>query len=391
MAPSWQDGRDTSAVMDLPPLTYLSFDSVISGVGASQVTPYLERLSDRGLHITLHSFEHTVVRREHRERFEKTGIRWRPHRFRRLGSLGAALRAGHAAALLGGAELVHARSDLAAAATMLAGCPRWVWDVRSFWIDQRIAMGNVLPGSAQERVMRLVERQAAARSGGIVILTAAAIPVLRQRHGAAATEKVRLVPTCVDLSRFSFSPMPEREPLRVLMSGSFNPLYDLETSVRLVRCLRQRREVDLTVLSPNPSIRDAVLSSVTATIGNVPFEAMPRQVSNHHIGFGICKPEAGVELLAASPTKLAEFLACGRPVVVNAGLGDMDELVKVNDCGVVIDGPSDTELERVSDEIERLLDDPDVSNRCRQLARQHFDIDLAIDALLDLYSQVTAA
>ncbi|MGI9119724.1 MAG: hypothetical protein ACR2G7_06335 [Acidimicrobiales bacterium] len=341
--------------------------------------------------MTLHSFEKVAVSSEQIERFATAGIDWRPHRFQSLGSAGGALRVAHAAVLLHGADLVHARSDLAAASTLLARCPHWVWDVRSFWIDQRVAMGLVQAGSTEERVMRLIEGRAAARSGAIVTLTAAAIPVLQQRHGGAVAEKVRVVPTCVDLSRFTVSPMPDRKPLRVLMSGSFNPLYDLEMSVRLVRCLRERRKVDLTVLSPNPSIRDTLFGSVGATFESVPFSAMPEQVAGHHVGFGICKPEAGVELLAAAPTKLAEFLACGRPVVVNAGLGDMQGLVEANDCGVVVMGSSDIELVRVAGEIERLVDDPEVSERCRLVAKRHFDVDVAVEKLLELYRRAATA
>lgn len=373
--------------VDLPPLTYLSFDSALSGVGASQVTPYLERLTRRGLEVSLHSYEKVAVDEQARARFAEAGIRWHPHRFRSLGAAGGALRAGHAAALLRDAELVHARSDLAAASAMLARRPRWLWDVRSFWIDERIAMGLVTAGSPEERVMRLIERQAARRSKAIITLTKAAIPVLAERHGRGIAAKVRVVPTCVDLSRFAVSPMPDPQPLRVLMSGSFNPLYDLDACVRLVRCLRRRRKVELTVLTPDTKVGEALTESVDATVGRVPFADMPEQVSRHHVGLGMWKKEAGVGLRAAAPTKLAEFLASGRVVVVSAGLGDMEELVATYDCGTSVADASEAAIERASDEIERLVDDPGVAIRCRHAAEQHFDLDRAVDVLVDAYRQ----
>ena len=46
--------------MNLPPLTYLTFDSLAEGVGASQVLAYVERLADRGLDVRLHTFEKTA-------------------------------------------------------------------------------------------------------------------------------------------------------------------------------------------------------------------------------------------------------------------------------------------------------------------------------------------
>src|SRR5687768_17448837 len=43
--------------MSMPPVTYLTTDSLAEGVGASQVLSYVERLADRGLEIVLHTFE----------------------------------------------------------------------------------------------------------------------------------------------------------------------------------------------------------------------------------------------------------------------------------------------------------------------------------------------
>lgn len=44
---------------------------------------------------------------------------------------------------------------------------------------------------------------------------------------------------------------------------------------------------------------------------------------------------------AASPTKLAEYLACGAPVLVSDGIGDSSELVREAGCGRVVADPDD--------------------------------------------------
>lgn len=376
--------------VDLPPLTYLTFDSALRGVGASQVTPYLRRLAARGMAVTLHSFEPRDPDGRERATFEEAGIRWRPHRFRSLGSAGGALRAVEAAVLLRGAELVHARSDLAAASAMLARRRHWVWDVRSFWVDERIAMGLVRVGSPEERVMRLIEGRAARRSSAVITLTAAAVPVLQERHGGDVAAKAHVVPTCVDLSRFRLSPMPEAEPLRVLLSGSFNPLYDLDTSVRFIRRLRRRRPVEVTVLSPDLAVGEVFAREVAATAGTVPFAEMPEQVARHHVGLSIWKESAGVGLRAAAPTKLAEFLATGRVVVVNAGLGDMRDHLGAHDCGVALAGTTDADLDDGADQLLRLVDDHGVAARCRALAEERYDVDRAVDTLVELYRRAAA-
>ena len=77
-----------------------------------------------------------------------------------------------------------------------------------------------------------------------------------------------------------------------------------------------------------------------------------------------------------------------RPVVVNAGLGDMDRLIAAYDCGVVLHERSAEGFEKAAEEIDRLLADEDTPARCRKLAEDHFDVEKGVDELLDLYLQV---
>jgi len=61
-------GELAGAVAGLPPLTYLTVDSVTEGIGLSQVFRYVERLAGRGIDVTLHSFERTAPLTELRDR-----------------------------------------------------------------------------------------------------------------------------------------------------------------------------------------------------------------------------------------------------------------------------------------------------------------------------------
>lgn len=92
---------------------------------------------------------------------------------------------------------------------------------------------------------------------------------------------------------------------------------------------------------------------------------------------------------SATPTKIGEFLACGRPVVVNDRLGDLDVLLPKYDAGVIVSNSSDLELDRVADEIERLVTDPGTPTRCRALAEDHFDLDAGVQKLLEAYRHAT--
>src|SRR5207248_1849841 len=106
---------------------------------------------------------------------------------------------------------------------------------------------------------------------------------------------------------------------------------------------------------------------------------------------GLClqRPWAA-SAVAASPIKAAEFLACGRPVVVSAGLGDLPRLVSEARCGVVVDNTADAGLDQAAADLVALLEDPDIEARCRGVAEDHFDIDQAVDTLIEVYRALAA-
>jgi glycosyltransferase involved in cell wall biosynthesis len=115
---------------------------------------------------------------------------------------------------------------------------------------------------------------------------------------------------------------------------------------------------------------------------------MPAVVQDSHVGLGICRDDAGVSLLAAMPTKFGEFLAAGRPVVVNAGLVDAAEMVRRTGAGVVHDPPGDPR--RTVDALLDVLDDPATGERCRTLALDHFNLETGVARLAEIYRSVSA-
>ena len=114
---------------------------------------------------------------------------------------------------------------------------------------------------------------------------------------------------------------------------------------------------------------------------------MAELIPNYSFGISICKIDAGPSLAAAMPTKIGEFLACGRPIVVNKGLGDMDQFIDEFDAGVILDGNPDN-LAKGASKLISIISDPETPKRCRALAEKYFSMDVGAKKYLDLYSQV---
>ena len=97
------------------------------------------------------------------------------------------------------------------------------------------------------------------------------------------------------------------------------------------------------------------------SIGPRPTEEMPDAVRNHDLSVMFY---AGGEVseLGRSPTRMAEVLGCGLPVVANKGVGDVADIVRQNKVGVIVDGPDPAQMRAALDELKTLMQDPLDSN-----------------------------
>ena len=176
--------------------------------------------------------------------------------------------------------------------------------------------------------------------------------------------------------------------VRILLAGTLNYYYDLGSMLDVVAELRRRRPVEFIVASPGRTSWDKELAEVDVHRVSVTPEEMVDLVSSCHAGLSICRDDAGVSLLASMPTKIGEFLASGRPVVVNPGLVDAAGLVGSYDCGVVFGSSVPGRIEKAVDLLERQLGDPHTPDRCRTLAEAHFDLEKGLDQLVATYQSV---
>jgi glycosyltransferase involved in cell wall biosynthesis len=93
--------------------------------------------------------------------------------------------------------------------------------------------------------------------------------------------------------------------------------------------------------------------------------------------------------IASSPTKNGEYLACGLPLVINAGVGDSDQLINEWKAGVLIDDFSEEDYLRAAREVEAMLGDDEARKKARSVAERVFDLDtIAGERYASLYEKV---
>jgi glycosyltransferase involved in cell wall biosynthesis len=353
-------------------IVYVTHDSLSEGIGMSQVVPVVLGLSKLGWKMGVISCEKTELPREIQLEFEESGVVWVPLKFGKPGAMGGICRLIRIVLFLPRARAFHCRGDLAAVAVVLRHHARFLWDVRGLWIDQKIVIGSIAPNRILILFAKQLERIAARNAKAISTLTKAVFPVLKKRH-SFISQPHYVIPTCTDLSKFTFSNKLPNEK-KLLLSGVFNNYYDLPATGLFIRKLREKVDIKVTWCHGKEAEKKK-LDIGEDEIKILRQSEMLSEIQSSSFGIALCKLDIGESLTGVMPTKVAEFLAVGRPVVVSKGIGDLDELLISTRTGVVIDGDSNMAV----DDLLALLDDEETPFRCRALAEHHFNMSKAIE------------
>ena len=104
------------------------------------------------------------------------------------------------------------------------------------------------------------------------------------------------------------------------------------------------------------------------TVTSAPSEEMPRYWSLADAAISFIQPTFAKS--ASSPTKVGEALACGVPLIINRGVGDLDALVARYRCGVIVEPLSAVGYAASIASCERLWGEADLRERCRRAAEE---------------------
>ncbi len=373
-----------------PRIVYVSYDGVGEPLGRSQVLSYLRRLADR-YEITLISFEKPDSDRARlRSELAMLGISWVPLAYHRrppvlstVLDIAAGVRALIRASRQGRPAIVHVRSYVPALIALLGR--RWtgakfLFDIRGFWADERIEGGLWPAGGRLYRVAKRCERWFFAEADAIVTLTEASVPQIRAWTGEREVE-IAVIPTCVDLDRFADRPRRPDGP-HALWSGSIGTWYRFELTASIARALA----MPLTVITRQTELALQILVGYQADVRAVTPDRVPEELFAGDVGLALIK--SSFSKIASAPTRFAEYLAAGMPVIVTPGVGDLEAIVDRHRVGVVLRGEDERAAEQAARLVLDLAADEQTAVRCRQLARDRFDVDAGSRRYAEIYERL---
>jgi len=402
---------------------FISYNGMLDPLGQSQVIPYLRELAKLGVEFTLLSFERRVAFtpegsekcRQLKTQLAAFKIDWHWLRYHKRFSLiatGFDVLSGirHATRLVKQKqiELIHARSHIPAT---IATSLKWriplkmIFDVRGLMADEYVDAGHWRKGDVPYRLTKLAERRAFSAADGVVTLTERIWPIIKLWDGLCDREVPHVVvPCCADLQMFSFDPEQRAtrraelglgDKLTIVYCGSIDGWYLTDQMADFFAAVIHRRPDShflwLTTGSHDRIrglMRDRNIDSADFTVRRVDINEVPSFLSAADAGLAFIKPS--FSKLASSPTKFAEYLGCGLPLIINSGVGDADELINREGVGALVREFNEAEYSSALDVIENLNADPEQTRkRTRVVAERLFDVRrVGAERYADLYEQI---
>lgn len=389
---------------------YITRNGLLEPLGQSQIMAYLRGLSQY-YDITLITYEKKEdwYNKEAMLRAQKEcadfGISWKPQLFRSKPKIIApALGMIHMICLLiievlrKKICLIHSRSYIPAivslAVSKMTNIP-FIFDMRALWPEELITAGRLHRGSLLHRAIVRLERACLEKAAGVVSLTNVAIDYLKSSYPEELkSQRLVVIPTCADLKRFTPSTGKPSGPIvhgciGTLLSGWF--LTDwLAKWMRLVILKNPSAYFKIITLDDSIKVKEMLDPSNELhdrlTIISHSTEKMPEVIRN--LDVSVMFFSSGLSKLGSSPTRLAEVLGSGLPVVVNDNVGDVADIVKKNNVGVVVEGTNTDQMEKALNQLLILMNDSELITRCRNTAEMLFSLEVGTEAYRKMYNSI---
>jgi glycosyltransferase involved in cell wall biosynthesis len=377
---------------------YLCYFGLQEPLVQTQVLPYLRELATAKVAVHLMTFEPRMRERwtaqalaDEQARLERDGIKWSALPYHKSPSAPATLYdivfgAWAAVRLVRrhSIDVLHARAHIPLAMALLAARmtrSALVFDIRGLMAEEYADAGVWEKNSLRFRAIKRLEKAGIRKADQVVVLTNAMKQWLLNNRLRAA-DNVEVIPCCVDFAGYTnaaFKVEATPESFEVIYAGSVTGLYLLEEMGRFFLELRaQQPRAFLRILTTSSAteaaerLRRVGLEPEDFWIGKASTQEVPRYLQRARLGLSFRKPT--FSQLAASPTKIAEYLAAGIPVVSNEGIGDIDDLLEQERVGVLVHDFTPETFASAARRAIELAGNASVAARCVEVARRHFDL-----------------
>lgn len=389
---------------------YICYFGLHQPLVQTQVLPYLRELTKDGHQMILLTFEPDFKQNWpadaieiERRRLSREGIEWQCLSYHKWPSAPAT-----AYDILRGTlrvrsiiskkkvDILHGRVHVPTLMGSLARVfsrrkPKLLFDIRGFFPEEYTDAGVWPENGWLYHAAKRVEKWLLKEADGFVVLTEKARGILFPESKPSGYDKlgrpVEVIPCCVDLQRFASANDAARDAIRkrlgisdrnvIVYVGSFggwymtNEMLDFFEAARsvdpsiFVLILTQREKEKIA-----DNLRNRGFASDDFFVDSVAPSEIPAYLAAADTAISFIK--ACYSKLSSSPTKIAEYLAAGLPIIANPGVGDVDDLIESRRVGAIIEDFTKESYLKVLSELKSISD---VRSRSRETATAEFDLE----------------
>lgn len=401
---------------------FISYDGLLDPLGKSQILPYIESIVTHPRTVHVISFEKKKRLHDDKDNLRKKlstrGINWTTLSFTNglglAGKIWDLMRMyffGFLVAISEKSKIIHARGHAAAQVGLfLKRCLglKLIFDFRGLWADERVDKGGWDLSKPFHRLQfshfKKIEQKLLHHSDQIVVLTESVVDEV-VRLGAQSAGKITVIPCCADFDHFFLADESAREAARIKSGnardafvlgylGSVGSMYMTDRFFRLFELVAAASpNVQVLAITPdmeafNVAMRKSLQPALHRFVHahSASRDEVPKFLPAMDVLVSFIRPSYA--RLASSPTKLAESLAAGIPVICNVGVGDLETLIVELDAGIVVDADSEDVLIVVANTLTSLPAKGGV--RLRDAARRKLGLEVAADRYLNVYRGLDA-
>lgn len=400
---------------------FLSYDGLADPLGQSQILPYLKGIAHNGYTIHIVTPEKNISPEKAeciKSELEKYNIKWyyfnyhkKPPVISTILDIFIMKRITRKIIRENNIGLIHCRGYITG---LLGNYYRkkkkipFVFDMRGFFADERKESGNWnMKNPVYSMIYKWFKKKEIlffSNADFIISLTNKGKNIITKDILHKNMNNIEIIPCCTDLMKFNLTlANPEhREEIRKKLNipgnavvftylGSAGTWYMLPEMMDFFVAISRDvpGSIFLFITNDTPAMIWKAVEGKKHDAGkyriiSLPSDKVPEYISVSDWGLFFIKPVFSKQ--ASSPTKFAEFLAMGVPVIVNKGVGDVDEVVTNENAGIIVNGFTAEEYSAAINKIKNF--NRKEKSFYREIAIKHFALDNGVKKYAEVYRRV---
>lgn len=386
---------------------YISIDGIMEPLGYSQVFKYLENLS-KDYQINLISFEKIQHLKdidaltEMIKKCDQNNIIWYRLNYRNgffgFGQLINILNLFIWPIYINlkrKISIVHIRSYMPGLAIPILKFFfkfNFIFDIRGFWADEKHDRLGWSKQSYRYRFFKVLEKYLIKKADFIVTLTKQSKNIIVDDFKKKPS-LIKVIPTCVDSEEICKQPVLRKyNNLVVGYLGSTDTAYDFNKFcffLNQIKTLECGIELRIFTGQKIKEVKEALarnnLDDVNKQIRFIERKDLAYELSQLDcLGFYL---KENFSIKASMPTKIAEALSCGVPIVCNSFNSDIEELIGLNNIGLIYNFTDELQSSEINKILEYRTNDQ-IKNKCIEIANTYFSIGQATIEYDAIYSEL---